>query len=160
MFRKFLKQGPVSVALSVILSMFFVAAAVQAATTISTNITTAGTLSVTGLSTLLGGATTTSITLLSGDMITNTSASSTSLSGDLTIGVSGPGTRANSLTVTNAADATSTVTVGCVVTTATSSATKIKMIFNTVSTSTDVGHTVNGNTVNGYVLWAYGTTCS
>ncbi|MFA6408124.1 MAG: hypothetical protein WCW36_01430 [Candidatus Paceibacterota bacterium] len=55
----------------------------QAATTISTNITTAGTLSVTGLATLLGGATTTQITLLSGDTIKNASASSTVISGAL-----------------------------------------------------------------------------
>lgn len=56
----------------------------QAATTISTNISTGGTLSVTGLATLLGGATTTQITLLSGDTIKNAVASTTNISGTLT----------------------------------------------------------------------------
>lgn len=52
-----------------------------------------------------------------------------------------------SLSVPTAASATSTLTVGCVQTYATSSATSIKLIFNTIATTTGDGHT----------LWAYGT---
>lgn len=48
---------------------------------------------------------------------------------------------------------TSTVSVGCVQTTATSSATTIKLLFNTSFVGTT---TVNG-TVAGNVLWGYGT---
>lgn len=51
------KTGPVSTILSVTLSVLFVVTAVQAATTISTNISTDGTLSVTGASTLTGNIT-------------------------------------------------------------------------------------------------------
>ncbi|MDD3531241.1 MAG: hypothetical protein PHV99_01460 [Candidatus Pacebacteria bacterium] len=134
------------------LAVVFVGAGIaQAATTISTNIATAGTLSVTGLSTLLGGATTTQITLLSGDQITNAAASTTVVSGNLTVGDATAVTPR--LVVTNAANATSTVQAGCVQTTATSSATTIKLIFNNIATST----TINGASVAGYVLWAYGT---
>lgn len=66
------------------LAVVFVSASIaQAATTISTNISTDGTLSITGLATFLGGATTTQITLLSGDTIKNTTASTTIVSGAL-----------------------------------------------------------------------------
>lgn len=47
-------RGPVSVTLAVVLSVLFVTGVVGAATTISTNINTAGTLTVTGASTLTG----------------------------------------------------------------------------------------------------------
>ncbi|OGG78382.1 hypothetical protein A3A36_00305 [Candidatus Kaiserbacteria bacterium RIFCSPLOWO2_01_FULL_52_12b] len=157
--------------------IFGSAAVVQAATTISTSILTNGTLGVTGVSTFggtasttisvagvlttpsgatalfLGGASTTQFTLLSGDTIKNATASSTVLSGSLTVG---GGTGSATLTVTNTANATSTATVGCVVTTATSSATQIKLLFNTVATST----TINGASVAGFVLWAYGSNCT
>ena len=64
------------------LAVVFVSAGIaQAATTISTSVSTGGTLSVTGLATLLGGATTTQITLLSGDTIKNATASTTIMSG-------------------------------------------------------------------------------
>lgn len=83
----------------------------QAATTISTNITTAGTLSVTGLASLLGGATTTQVTLLSGDTIKNATASSTVISGALqtTGGFTGTtGTFSSTLSVTGATTLAST----------------------------------------------------
>ena len=48
------KRGPVSVVLSVIISTLFIVGIVEAATTISANIVTGGTLSVTGASTLTG----------------------------------------------------------------------------------------------------------
>lgn len=68
------------------------------------------------------------------------------MSGDLT--VSG-----GSLYVPTTANATSSATVGCIQTYATSSATAIKMVFNTSATSTSI----NGGTVQGVVLWQYGT---
>ena len=95
------------------LAVVFISAGIaQAATTISTSITTGGTLSVTGLATLLGGATTTQITLLSGDTIKNASASSTVISGALnttgalssSVGVSGTtGTFSSTLGITGLA---------------------------------------------------------
>jgi hypothetical protein len=66
---------------AVVVGVFAVVAVVQAATTISTNIQTDGTLSVTGLSTLLGGATTTSLTLLNGATIDNATLNQTNLAG-------------------------------------------------------------------------------
>lgn len=48
--------------------------------------------------------------------------------------------------------ATTTFAGGCIQTTATSTATPIKFIFNASGTST----TLNGLTPNGVVLWAYG----
>src|SRR3989338_2401647 len=106
------------------LAVIFVSAGIaQAATTISTNILTNGTLGVTGVSTFggtasttisvagvlttpssavalfLGGASTTQFTLLSGDTIKNASASTTVLSGSLTAGL---------LTVSGAATLSST----------------------------------------------------
>lgn len=53
-FRKVLDRGPVSVTLAVVLSVLFVTGLVNAATTISTNISTAGTLTVDTTSTLTG----------------------------------------------------------------------------------------------------------
>lgn len=70
----------------VALAVVFIGAGIAqatAATTIGTNVSTTGTLSVTGLASLLGGATTTQITLLSGDTIKNATASSTVISGAL-----------------------------------------------------------------------------
>ena len=163
------------------LAVVFVGAGIsQAATTISTNILTNGTLGATGVSTFggtasttisvagvlttpsgatalfLGGASTTQFTLLSGDTIKNATASSTVLSGSLTVG--GPGATGASLTVSNgttATTATSTVTVGCVVTTATSTATPIRLLFNAQATTT-----LSGNLASGVVLWAYGSSCA
>lgn len=97
------------------LAVVFVSAGIaQAATTISTDVTTGGALSVTGLSTLLGGATTTQITFLSGDTIKNATASSTVLSGRLTsnlLTVSGAATLSSTLAVTGAATLSSTLAV-------------------------------------------------
>lgn len=106
------------------------------------------TLGVTGLTTLSGGATTTQVTFLSGDTIKNASASTTAISGSVTADAN--------VTLLNAQAATSTLTAACVVTTATSSATKIRLMFNTSATTT----TLNGNTVQGVVLWGYGSSCA
>ena len=58
MLHKFVSRGPVSVVSSVILSVLFVTGLVSAAPTISTNISTAGTLTVDTTSTLTGLVTT------------------------------------------------------------------------------------------------------
>ena len=114
------------------------------------------TLSVTGLATFLAGATTTQMTYLSGDTFKNATASSTVLSADLTIGSGATGS--GDLTILNNGNAagtiaTSTVTVGCINTTATSSATQIKLVFNTTATSSGLVAGTN----SGFVLWQYGT---
>ena len=56
-FSRVLDRGPVSVTLAVVLSVLFVTGLVNAATTISTNISTAGTLTVDTTSTLTGAVT-------------------------------------------------------------------------------------------------------
>jgi hypothetical protein len=145
------------------------AAVAQAATTITTDISTANltttaalvvgttaavgtsatvgsTLSVTGLASFLGGATTTSLTLLSGDKITNAVASTTKISGNLTVGDGTAVTPA--LIVTNTANATSSISVGCIQATATSSATKVKIVFSALGAT---------STFAGTAYWSYGT---
>jgi hypothetical protein len=69
--------------------------------------------------------------------------------------VSGTLTADANLTLLNAQAATSTATVGCVITTATSSATKIRLMYNTSATTT----TINGGTVQGVVVWGFGSSC-
>lgn len=56
------------------------------------------------------------------------------------------------ISATTAANATSTVVAGCVQTYATSSATSIVQVFNNQATTSSI----NGNTIQGVVLWAYG----
>lgn len=132
--------------------IFGSAGLVQAASTISTNIFTGGTLGALGVSTFGATASTTIsaagvVTLPSGDTIKNTSASTTAVSGTLTADAN--------LTLLNAQAATSTVTAACIITTATSSATKIRLMFNTSATTT----TINGGVVQGVVVWGYGSSC-
>lgn len=153
--------------------VFLSAGIAQAATTISTNILTNGTLGATGVSTFggtasttisvagvlttpvgatalfLGGASTTQFTLLSGDTIKNAAASTTAISGSVTADAN--------VTLLNTQAATSTLTAACVITTATSSATKIRLMFNNIATTSS---TINGATVQGYVLWSYGSNCT
>jgi len=52
--RQFAKEGPLAMIVAVVFGVLVVTFSVQAATTISTNISTGGTLSVTGASTLTG----------------------------------------------------------------------------------------------------------
>lgn len=156
------------------LAVVFVSAGIaQAATTLSTNILTNGTLGATGVSTFggtasttisaagvlttpasaealfLGGASTTQFRLNAGDTIKNASASTTAISGSVTADAN--------LTLLNAQAATSTVTAACVITTATSSATKIRLMFNNIATTSSL---INDATVQGYVLWSYGANCT
>lgn len=59
------------------------------------------------------------------------------------------------LTVTTTANATSTVTGGCIQTYATSSASVVKILFN--SNSSMASSSINGGTVQGFVVWGFGT---
>lgn len=128
-------------------ALFLAAGVAQAATTISTSITTGGaitttsTLSVTGLATLLGGATTTQLTLLSGDTVKNAAASSTVISGNLSLG---------NATVPVSVS-TSTLAVGCIQMFATSTATLVHLDFNKQGTTT-----ISGGSSAGVVTWVYG----
>jgi hypothetical protein len=99
---KFIKnRSVIAIALSVAMSFAFVAVAVNGATTISTNVVTGGTLSVTGLSTLSGGATTTTLTLLNGEVISNATDGTIQLGG---IASTTSITLLNGETITNATD--------------------------------------------------------
>lgn len=82
---KFLKNtGPVSVIISVALSVLFVVTVVQAATTIGSNISTDGTVSVTGLTTM-GNASSTQLSVFNNAYFGATATSSFSSTGALTL---------------------------------------------------------------------------
>lgn len=70
-----------------------------------------------------------------------------------TLTTTGAGTFGGNVTVTTGASATSTLSAGCINTYATSSATQIKLVFNTSATTTSI----NGGTVQGVVAWQYGS---
>ncbi len=163
--------------------LLFGVVATQAATTISTNITTGGTLSVSGLSSLAGFQSTASSSVSSTLNVTDvstlagliSSASSTftgALWASSTLQSTGAarfyadstfdgGIDAVTLTHTNAA--TSSITVGCVDTFATSTGSPIKLMFYASSTLGIDGASVTagfgGGTQQGLVLWGYGS-CS
>lgn len=101
-------------------------------------------LGVTGTS-QVDGAFITNGTVTNGGIVTNNAAVTTN--GALVLN--------SSLTVTTTNTATSTTYLGCINTTATSTATKIKMVFTDTGTTTKAGP--NGTTANGFVLWQYGT---
>ncbi|MEK7067366.1 MAG: hypothetical protein AAB950_01000 [Patescibacteria group bacterium] len=100
-------QKGISATLPILVPLFAVAVTVSAATTISTNINTGGTLSVTGLSTLLGGATTTTLTLLNGEVISNATDGTIQLGG---VSSTTSLTLLNGETLTNATDGTIALT--------------------------------------------------
>lgn len=82
-------QGPLSIAASVLLSMFLVFAVVEAATTISTNINTGGTLTVTGVGHLQND-----LNVYGGDLNLGTGSATTTLTSAATflgIGTTTPG---------------------------------------------------------------------
>lgn len=60
-----------------------------------------------------------------------------------------------SLTLTTSNSATSTAVIGCVQTYATSTATAISIVFNSIGTSST--NMLNSQTANGHVLWTYGS---
>lgn len=63
-------------------------------------------------------------------------------------------TAGGTLTVVTSNSATSTASLGCVQTVATSTATPIALTFSTISTTTSMA---NGQTNNGFVMWKFGT---
>ncbi len=133
-FKKFWgeKRKYAMIAISVIVSFFFVSAGVYGATTVSTNISTGGTLSVGGLSTLYGGFLTASSTATSTLMVSGTlRASSTlmatgavNLSSTLAIGATsspaqelgmvGDALQTSSATTSHIFDSTGTGKGGCI----------------------------------------------
>ena len=80
----FRSTGPISVILSVVLSVLFVVTVVQAATTIGSNISTDGTVSVTGLTTM-GNASSTRLSVFNNAYFGATATSSFSSTGALTL---------------------------------------------------------------------------
>lgn len=123
-----------SMAVAVVAGVLFVTMVANATTTISTDIVTGGGVYATS-SANIDGAVTLGSTLSVAGNVTVTGASKT-------------------LNITTANTATSTVIVGCVQTYATSTATPISMVFNSISTTTTM---LNGQSNNGFVLWTYGS---
>ncbi|MFA6519823.1 MAG: hypothetical protein WCT41_03325 [Candidatus Paceibacterota bacterium] len=158
--------GKATRAVILALAVIFVSAGIAQATTTTintsvttTNLTASGTLGVTGLSTFAYASTTGALSVAGNFMVngmaTTTSAGALSLAGNLTVGAAATGGTITVSNGTTAATATSTITVGCVVTTATSTETPIKLMFNVEATST----TLSSKTVQGLVLWGYGSSC-
>src|SRR3989338_10564925 len=135
---------PVMVA--VVVSVFFVVATVQATTTISTDITTGGALTVTTGDTSLQHASTTQLSNSGVAWFT----------GDTTLGHASTTqlTSSGTVWVTTSDSATSTVSLGCIQTTATSTLTPIKLSIGAASTTAG---TTFGAAADGFVTWTYGT---
>ena len=124
---KIASRGPIAVVLSVVVSVLFITGLVQAATTISTNIVTEGTLSVTGISTLTGD-----VTMSGGD-------------GALT------------LTTTNSATSTIAVGCVGTYATSTDTAIHLTFATAQLATTTSQGGTGDTTgTYGGLVAWRYG----
>ena len=126
----------------VAVAMFFLVTLIvlsaSASTTISTNIQTDGTLSVTGLSTFLGGATTTTLTLLNGEIISNATDGVIQLGG---IASTTSLTLLNGETITNATDGT--ITFGT---------TNTVLVGTASSSAIRVGDEASASTINGLVF--------
>jgi hypothetical protein len=155
------KQSYLSIAFAVAIVVLFSAAGVWGATTISTNIETGGTLSVTGASTLTGAVAASSTLQVTGAVrnystLTQTGAATFTADATFDGGI-------DAITLTHSNTATSSITVGCVDTFATSTASPIKFmlyatsttVLNGVAVATDFG----GGTMQGFVLWGFGS-CS
>ncbi len=151
--------GRTSQAIVIGLAVIFVSASIaQAATTITTDIST-GALTLTGALTGTSGTLSTTLGVTGLSSFGNASTTgNVSVAGALWVGGNATTTAAGALTltgpitVTNPA-ATSTLTVGCINSTATSTATPIHFIFGIIGTTTVSG------TSSGSVQWAYGS-CS
>lgn len=143
---KIISRGPLAVTLSVIVSVLFVTGIINAATTISTNIQTDGTLSVTGLGTL-GSASTTIFSVNNTAFFGGTAST--------TIGVGG------NITQPTTNSATTTIIVGCIQAYATSTATAVRLEFGAAAIAAASSTTFRTGAAigQGQVLWAYGT-CS
>ena len=130
----------ISVVFAVVFGVLFVTIVASAVTTISTAITTAG-----DITTSAGNIEATAGTLTVGGAST--------LTGDVTLS-GGNG----ALAITHANAATSTITVGCVQTYATSAATAIHLEFHATGTagSTFATSTNGYGMSQGLVIWKYG----
>ena len=124
----------VSVILAVLFGVLIASVVADAVTTISTSITTAG-----DITTSAGNIAATAGTLTVGGVST--------LTGDVTLS-GGNG----ALVVTTSNSATSTVSVGCIQTYATSTATSVHLEFHA---SSSLANSTNGATA-GLVVWKYG----
>jgi len=175
--EKIVSRGPVAVTLSVVVSVLLITGLINAATTISTNITSDGTLSIAGLGTL--GSASTTILSVNNTAFFGTTATTT-IDGAGNVLVMGS-TTLQSVTATNATStnltfttattthtnaATSTLSVGCVQLYATSTNTKVRLEFGAFaiasasSTTFRTGAAIvsSAGTVpgGGQVLWSYG----
>lgn len=122
----------VSVVLSVMFGVLFVSLVANAVTTISTSITTAGSITTTGT----GALSIAGISTLTGDV---------TMSG---------GNQA--LVITTANDATSTITVGCITMYPTSTASAIHLTFGLTNVGTTTSETAGVNATTGSVMWKFG----
>lgn len=151
----FASGKPIALVLSVVLSVLLVTGLVQAATTISANITTEGTLSVASLGTL-GSASTTILSVNNTAFFGATATTTINGAGDLF--VVGSTTLQNftfrNATSTHSNTATSTLVVGCVQMYATSTATAVRLEFGVNNMAST---TYSNVTANGQVAWRYGT---
>ena len=150
----------ISVILAVVFGVLLISLVVNAASTISTNIETGGTLSVTGASTLTGltsmiqaSSTRFSVhdTAYFGGSATTTIASD----GTLTVPVG------KTTTLTTSNSATSTLIAGCVQMYATSTDTAVHLTFATANMATTSSQSGTGGDAatglsTGVVLWKYG----
>jgi hypothetical protein len=152
---------PTALIFSVVLSVLLVTGLVQAASTISTNITTdgnitaGGTLGVAGVGTL-GLASTTVLS------VNNTAyfgaTATTTINGAGNLFVVGSTTLQNftfqNATSTHSNTATSTLVIGCIQMYATSTATAVRLEFGVNNMAST---TFSNATANGQVVWRYGT---
>ena len=154
----------VTVILAVIFGVLLITLSANAVSTISTNISTGGTLDVTGHTTLTTASST--ITSQTGNFLVNGYATTTALNGNIatagTLTVTGASTLTGdvtmsggngALTITTSNSATSTLVVGCIQTYATSTETAVNMQFHASST---LANSTNGATA-GLVVWKYGS---
>lgn len=160
----------ISVILSVIFGVLVITIAANAVSTISTNISTDGTLSVTGLTTLTNASST--ITSQTGNFMVNGYATTTASNGNIatagTLTVTGASTLTGDVTmsggngalsITTSNTATSTLEVGCLQMYATSTATAIHLTFATAQMATTTTQGGTGDTTGTYggdVIWRYG----
>lgn len=148
-------KGLFQVTFAVVVALLLSVSLVQGVTTLSTNIATDGTLSVTGLSTFLGGATTTTLTLLNGEVISNATDGVIQMNG---IASSTSITLLNGETITNAVDGTVALTGAFSVSGATSLSSTLAVTGVTTlsATSTNATTTITALSVGSTTPVQYG----
>ncbi len=152
-----------AIVLATIVGVLAVTGAVTAATTISTSIVTGGDVTVTGsvyaTSTVQAGGALIGYSTMSitGDAaLAHASTTQITNSGTAWFGGNVNMNGASSvLTLTTANDATSTATVGCIQTYATSTATPVKLIMGSPNVTATT--TFTSTTGRGFVVWAFGS---